>query len=134
VFHCAQEKSEAVFSFRYPVSESPIPRGGQLPQFRHFLRNFVPPVPDSLSRSGQSVLTSSRENTGIMDELHKRYVAKRFLALTEDFEVQKFERDIKMQRPHASTIRIHTALLTCATTLPLNHPRERIMQCVLGKL
>jgi hypothetical protein len=69
-----------------------------------------------------------------MDDLHKRYIDKRFLALTEDYEVQRFERDVKMQKPHATSAAIHTALLNCASTLPSNHPRERIMECVLSKL
>jgi hypothetical protein len=90
-------------------------------------------MPDSLLRIGQS-FDLFGENTGSMDDLYKRYVDKRFLALTEDYEVQKFERDIKMQKPHASTMRIHTALLTCASMLPVDYSRERIMQCVLGKL
>jgi len=69
-----------------------------------------------------------------MDDLHKRYIDKRFLALTEDYEVQKFERDVKAKKPHAGSASIHTALLECAKTLPSNHPRERIIECVLGKL
>jgi hypothetical protein len=69
-----------------------------------------------------------------MDDLHKRYIDKRFLALKEDYEVQKFERDVKVQKPNASSAAIHTALLACAKTLPSNHPRERIMSCVLGEL
>lgn len=69
-----------------------------------------------------------------MDDLHKRYIDKRFLALTEDYEVQKFEKDVKAQKPYANSASIHTAMLDCAKTLPSNHPRERIMECVLGKL
>jgi hypothetical protein len=69
-----------------------------------------------------------------MDDLHKRYIDKRFLALTEDYEVQKFEKDVKTQKSYASSASIHTALVECAKTLPSNHPRERIMECVLGKL
>lgn len=69
-----------------------------------------------------------------MDDLHKRYIDKRFLALTEDYEVQKFERDVKAQKPNASSAHIHSALLECAKTLPSNHPRERIMHCVLSEL
>jgi hypothetical protein len=69
-----------------------------------------------------------------MDDLHKRYIDKRFLALTEDWEVQKFEKDVKAQKPYASSASIHGALIECAKTLPSNHPRERIMTCVLGKL
>ena len=69
-----------------------------------------------------------------MDDLDKRYIDKRFLALTEDWEVQEFERDVKAQKPHASSDAIHRALVDCAKTLPTNHPRERIMTCVLGKL
>jgi hypothetical protein len=34
-----------------------------------------------------------------MDDLHKRPIDKRFLALKEDYEVQKFERDVKAQKP-----------------------------------
>jgi hypothetical protein len=69
-----------------------------------------------------------------MDDLHKRYIDKRFLALTEDYEVQKFEKDVKGQKPNATSATIHSALLACASTLPSNHPRQRIMDCVLGKL
>jgi len=69
-----------------------------------------------------------------MDDLHKRYVDKRFLALSEEWEVQKFEKDVKAQKPHASSASIHTALIECAKTLPSNHPRDRIMTCVLGKV
>jgi hypothetical protein len=69
-----------------------------------------------------------------MDDLHKRYIDKRFLALEEEYEVQKFERDVKAQKPHASSAAIHTALIECAKTLPSNHPRDRVMACVLGKL
>jgi hypothetical protein len=69
-----------------------------------------------------------------MDDLHKRYIDKRFLALREDYEVQKFERDVKAQKPYASSASIHSALVSCASTLPSNHPRERIMGCVVGKL
>jgi hypothetical protein len=69
-----------------------------------------------------------------MDDLHKRYIDKRFLALKEDYEVEKFERDVKAKKPNASSASIHTSLLTCAQTLPSNHPRERVMDCVLGKL
>ena len=69
-----------------------------------------------------------------MDDLHKRYVDRRFLALKEDWEVQTFEKDVKQQKPHASSTAIHTALIDCAKTLPSNHPRQHIMSCVLGKL
>jgi len=69
-----------------------------------------------------------------MDDLHKRYIDKRFVAIEEDWEVQKFEKDVKAQRPHVSSADIHAALLECAKTLPSNHPRERIMTCVLERL
>lgn len=69
-----------------------------------------------------------------MDDLHKRYIDKRFLALKEDWEVQTFEKDVKAQKPHATSTAIHTALLACAKAFPSNHPRQHIMTCVLGKL
>lgn len=69
-----------------------------------------------------------------MDDLHKRYIDKRFLALAEDYEVQKFEQDVKAQKPAATSAAIHSALVACASTLPSNHPRQRIMDCVLGRL
>jgi hypothetical protein len=53
-----------------------------------------------------------------MDDLHKRYIDKRFLALSEDYEVQKFEQDVKAQKPHASSAAIHTALIECARRFP----------------
>ena len=68
------------------------------------------------------------------DDLHKRYIDKRFLALKEDYEVQKFENDVKAQKPHATSAGIHSALLECVKTLPSNHPRQHIMTCVLGRL
>lgn len=69
-----------------------------------------------------------------MDDLHKRYIDKRFLALKEDYEVQRFEKDVKAQKPNVSSATIHAALLACAATLPSNHPRERVMECVLGRV
>jgi hypothetical protein len=69
-----------------------------------------------------------------MDDLHKRYIDKRFLALTEDYEVQKFEKDVKTQKPNATSATIHAAWLDCAKTLPSNHPRDRIMACVLARV
>jgi hypothetical protein len=69
-----------------------------------------------------------------MDDLHKRYVDKRFLALTEDWEVQKFEKDIKAQKPNASSAAIHAALWDCAKVSPSNHSRQHIFTCVVGKL
>jgi hypothetical protein len=69
-----------------------------------------------------------------MDDLHKRYIDKRFLALKEDYEAQKFERDVKANKPSTTSEQIHAALLDCARTLPNNHPRQHIMTCVLGKL
>lgn len=70
----------------------------------------------------------------MMDDLHKRYIDKRFLSLSEDYEVQTFERNVKEQKPNATSASIHSALLECAKTLPNNHPRQHIMTCVLGKL
>jgi hypothetical protein len=69
-----------------------------------------------------------------MDDLHKRYIDKRFLALWEDYEVQKFEKDVKAEKVNANSATIHAALLECAKELPSNHPRERIMECVLARL
>jgi hypothetical protein len=102
--------------------------------FSHIITNFAPQIPYCLFESVNFVLTYSGEDTNSMDDLHKRYIDKRFLALSEDYEVQKFEKDVKTQKPNASSTAIHTALLDCAKTLPSNHPREHIMQCVLGKV
>lgn len=63
------------------------------------------------------------------DDLHKRYIDKRFLALTEDYEVQKFERDVKAQKPRASSANIDSAVLECAKTLPSNHARAQWIAC-----
>jgi hypothetical protein len=69
-----------------------------------------------------------------MDDLHKRYIDKRFVALQEDWEVQKFEKDVKAQKPSVTSVAIHAALLQCAQLFPSNHPRERIMACVVARL
>ena len=73
-------------------------------------------------------------NSGSMsDDLHKRYVDKRFLALKEDYEVKTFEKDVKEERPSATSAEIHSALVECGKTFPSNHPREKIMKCVLSE-
>lgn len=38
-----------------------------------------------------------------MDDLHKRHIDKRFLAIEEDWEVQKFEKDVKAKEPSATS-------------------------------
>lgn len=68
------------------------------------------------------------------DDLHKRYVDRFFLALKEDYEVRDFEAKVKKERPNATSDQIHAALLSCAKTLPSNHPMQRIHDCVLTKV
>ena len=68
------------------------------------------------------------------DDLHKRYIDRHFLSLTEDWEVTTFEKDVKAQRPLATSEQIHAALLGCAKLHPRNHPRAKVMECVLAKV
>lgn len=69
-----------------------------------------------------------------MDDLHLRYVDRRFVSLKEDYEVKTFEQEVKAQRPHTTSAAIHNALLNCENTVPHNHPRQRILDCVLRHL
>ena len=69
-----------------------------------------------------------------MDDLHKRYIDRRFLALKEDYEVQTFEKDVKKQKPKATSSQIHTALQACEKKFASNHPRQKILDCVIGEL
>lgn len=69
-----------------------------------------------------------------MDDLHKRYIDRRFLALKEDWEVKTFEANVKKQRPQATSDGIHRALMSCQGQYASNHPREKIMGCVIEKI
>jgi hypothetical protein len=40
----------------------------------------------------------------------------------------------KAQKPSATSAEIHSALMLCEKDFPSNHPRQRIMECVLARL
>lgn len=68
------------------------------------------------------------------DDLHLRYRDRFFISLKEDYEVRDFEKSVKLQKPHATSEKIHVALMQCATDAPSNHPRAQILDCVLKKI
>ena len=68
------------------------------------------------------------------DNRKKVYVDRFFFSCEEDWEVDYLVRKIKKVLPLKSDEDIRNAIISCCKMVPAPRPRQRFVECVMGRL